>query len=662
MFIFFPIGVEEASVNRVPVVSIGVAAACALAFVATWIVPANPEGVRPSTLQQVVKYWSEHPYLEAPEEFRREFLNAADLEELGQLRKEAEENRHVPDEEERRIEQAKLNVLANAAVSELNSSSLRKWSLIPARGGAQAGWFTHMFLHFGWMHILGNLFFFYLVGPLLEDVWGRIVFGAFYVLGGLFAAFAHYLLEPGSHVMMAGASGAIAACIGAFALRYAFRRIRIAYLVWYGFRIYRGVWRVPAWLWGGFWFVGELWDFYLSRGHNGVAVMAHLGGFGFGFALALVLKVSGVEERFLSPSVEGTHTWQQHPALQLAFEAAERGDLDAAAASFNEVLAQEPENADAQFGLAKLELAKGDAGGHARLARLFSKLTAKGNTPEVSRMVRELGPAFDAAQLPPPVAFKVATALDESPEDQAMAEPFFARAGAAGGLLGAKAWLRAAQLKLDAGGQPAEVMERVNRARAASELPEALSARAAELSAAAERMQNASALETVARDNRALDLVEDETSLPPALGPQAPKIYTCRLEALGEAGLAVVNEQGKRKELTYTEILAIGVGAVATAGADGTSRNVVFTDLVVSWGESGAAATALRLSSNALGLGKLYPGVAPLKAYQQLLSVLFERSGASPLVDADALRRGEFPRFSDLSELERRCYGVAASA
>jgi len=88
-----------------------------------------------------------------------------------------------------------------------------------------------MFLHFGWMHLLGNLFFFYLVGPLLEDLWGRRFFAGFYLIGGLTAGLAHFALDPRSAVLMAGASGAIASCMGAFTYRCASRRIRMWYLI-----------------------------------------------------------------------------------------------------------------------------------------------------------------------------------------------------------------------------------------------------------------------------------------------------------------------------------------------------------------------------------------------------------------------------------------------
>jgi membrane associated rhomboid family serine protease len=197
---------------------------------------------------------------------------------------------------------------------------MRQLSLVAARGAGQIGWLTHMFLHFGWLHILGNLFFFYLVGPLLEDVWGRRFFGAFYLAGGLFAALAHFGMDPHSRIVMAGASGAIAACMGAFSWRCAHRRIRMAY--WIGW-FWRGTFLMRAWLWGGFWFASEVLSLALNAS-EGVAVMAHVGGFAFAFLAAVAIEKSGYEAKNLAPAVQGATTWSQHPGTDAARAALER--------------------------------------------------------------------------------------------------------------------------------------------------------------------------------------------------------------------------------------------------------------------------------------------------------------------------------------------------
>ena len=229
MFLSLPIGVEEATVDRVPWVSISIAALCALAFAFTWVVPRYPDGVDEEAFGQAVSYWKAHPYLEFPESFARHHLDPRARPYIEEQRREAlADERKLPAAEVREREQANLERMTEALSAGLEASLLKRFSLVPERGLAQPGWLTHMFLHLGWMHLLGNMLFFYLVGPLLEDVWGRPLFSGFYVVGGLFAALAHFLLDRSSNAMMMGASGAIAACMGAFTLRYGDRKHELA--------------------------------------------------------------------------------------------------------------------------------------------------------------------------------------------------------------------------------------------------------------------------------------------------------------------------------------------------------------------------------------------------------------------------------------------------
>ncbi len=224
----FPVGIENHQVNRLPWVSITLAALCFLAFVATWLLPGDPdERVEPATTA-VVSYLKERPWLVLPESFTRRFFGSrADA--IRAALDEAAAEVHEPDAATVATQQAELEQLCAVATDALTDHPLHRWALVPARGAAQAGWLTHLFLHAGWLHLLGNLFFFYLVGPLLEDVWGRPVFAGFYVVGGLVAALAHAIPNLGSEGYLVGASGAVAACMGAFSLRFAHRKVRMFY-------------------------------------------------------------------------------------------------------------------------------------------------------------------------------------------------------------------------------------------------------------------------------------------------------------------------------------------------------------------------------------------------------------------------------------------------
>jgi membrane associated rhomboid family serine protease len=157
-------------------------------------------------------------------------------------------------------------------------------SAIPARIAAGRGWgtiLTAMFLHAGWLHIIGNMVFFWAFGPAMEEAMGRFRFLAFYLVGGVAAMTAQVLAMPASRVPNLGASGAIAAVMGAFIVTYPRDRIKTAIF----FLLFVRIAFVPASLLIGVWFVLQLFSAGQVAGtvqSGGVAYMAHVGGFLFG--------------------------------------------------------------------------------------------------------------------------------------------------------------------------------------------------------------------------------------------------------------------------------------------------------------------------------------------------------------------------------------------
>ena len=245
MFLLIPVGVEGHEV-RPPVVCLGIVAICVLMFFGTWVLPENNDGINRGAVRELVKEWEAHPYLELPNVFAGEPGIAS-------YRETWLQTHAPPSADEVRVEQDSFTQRFAAALVA-NTSAMRRFSLVPERGFFQLGLLTHMFIHFGWMHLLGNLLFFYMCGPLLEDTWGRKLFVVFYLVGGIVAATAHFLIDRHSGNSMGGASGAIAACMGAFAVRFATRRVSMAYVLFAGFRLLRGVMRWPAWVCGFLWF------------------------------------------------------------------------------------------------------------------------------------------------------------------------------------------------------------------------------------------------------------------------------------------------------------------------------------------------------------------------------------------------------------------------
>jgi membrane associated rhomboid family serine protease len=140
---------------------------------------------------------------------------------------------------------------------------------------------TSMFLHGGWMHLLGNMWYLWIFGDNLEDRMGKLRFIAFYLAGGFIAAMVQYALHPASRAPMVGASGAIAAVLGGYALLYPGARVFTLLPLFPFFRIVP----LPAVLVLGLWFVLQFFSGALALGageSGGIAWWAHIGGFAFG--------------------------------------------------------------------------------------------------------------------------------------------------------------------------------------------------------------------------------------------------------------------------------------------------------------------------------------------------------------------------------------------
>jgi membrane associated rhomboid family serine protease len=150
---------------------------------------------------------------------------------------------------------------------------------------------TSMFMHGGWMHLIGNMLYLWIFGDNVEDSMGHARFAIFYVLCGLAAVFAQALPEPGSTIPMVGASGAISGVLGAYLLLFPHARVLVA--IPFGFILHTT--RIPAGLVLVLWFGLQLLSNLMTpAGEGGVAFRAHIGGFIAGMALIPFFK----ERRF----------------------------------------------------------------------------------------------------------------------------------------------------------------------------------------------------------------------------------------------------------------------------------------------------------------------------------------------------------------------------
>jgi membrane associated rhomboid family serine protease len=151
--------------------------------------------------------------------------------------------------------------------------------------------FTSMFLHGGWMHVLGNMWFLWIFGDNVEDTLGHGKYLLFYLACGMAAGLAQVLVDPSSRVPTVGASGAIAGVMGAYMVKFPHSRIRTLIFIF----LFITTVDVPAWLMLIYWFLIQFFNGFGTIGYShvsqggGVAYMAHVGGFIAGIVLVLLM-------------------------------------------------------------------------------------------------------------------------------------------------------------------------------------------------------------------------------------------------------------------------------------------------------------------------------------------------------------------------------------
>jgi membrane associated rhomboid family serine protease len=154
---------------------------------------------------------------------------------------------------------------------------------------------TSMFMHGGWLHLIGNMWFLWVFGNNVEDSMGHVRFIIFYLLCGVAAGLGQTLADPDSPVPMVGASGAIGGVMGAYIVLYP--RVQVHMLIFLGFFVTTIA--VPAVFMLGYWALLQLLGGFSSLGASGggTAFWAHVGGFAAGAALIFVFRVPELVER-----------------------------------------------------------------------------------------------------------------------------------------------------------------------------------------------------------------------------------------------------------------------------------------------------------------------------------------------------------------------------
>ena len=351
MFLLIPIGRDDAEIRRHAWVSYAIIAINVVVFAFTFFAEQSTTTNEINLeWQKTLEYYFQHPYLQTP--VRMKDLVRADV-----IRY-IESNRAnvvAPAADVVKREQRELETMTADAVAMYKRLPTIRFGYVPAEGGVTR-LVTSMFIHAGLLHLLGNLLFFFLSGPFVEDVFGRPLFGFLYFSGGIVAALTYSLLHSQSTIALVGASGAIAAVMGAYLVRFFHSKVEFLLLsLWYRTRFF-----APAFVVLPLWLMQQVWELQTEAGGGGVAFSAHIGGFLYGFVFALLVKVTSFEEKHVNPVVEKETTWAMDEHVVRAMSARNMEDYATAKRELAAALRADPRNVDALQTAVDVARASGD--------------------------------------------------------------------------------------------------------------------------------------------------------------------------------------------------------------------------------------------------------------------------------------------------------------
>ena len=363
-----PLRHENMRGRRWPVVTFALIAINVIAFLGThWTIEAQDAQIpeRIEVVKHLVLLAATHPELKMGDDARK-FVEPLEAQYPDDWKQLASPSRKPDDEWEARIRQvedpaelqAEMDAISQKFQDLQRNTFLARYAFVPAHPTA-ISYLTCNFLHVGWLHLIGNMWFLWLAGFILEDNWGRAIYAIFYLLAGAVAAQIHGWFHPDSLVPMLGASGAVAALMGAFLVRFPKLKIEMFYWIF----IVRGRFKAPALWLLPLWGLMELFYGSMSRQAGGVAHWAHVGGFAFGMIGALILSRSGLEHK-VSSAIEETVSWSADPAIVQATEAVEQGKPEEAIKKLEEHVAAKPDSPDALVLLQQLHWRQGNSAGH----------------------------------------------------------------------------------------------------------------------------------------------------------------------------------------------------------------------------------------------------------------------------------------------------------
>lgn len=339
--VLIPIQHENMSARRWPIITLALILANVLIFATTRRAVDRQDSELWPVRRHILILAASHPNLLVGPELR-EFVDGfqsqfpEDWAELQSPKSDADDDwaariRQIDDQAELQTE---LDSLA-AQYSRLTASSItEQYAFVPAHP-KPITYLASTFLHADWWHVLGNMWFLWLAGFVLEDVWGRPLYLLVYLAAGAMACQFDAWASPLSIVRSVGASGAVAGLMGAFLVRFPRMKIQMTWFFDFGvFRFWRfwmrAYWLLPLW---------ALVEINSGMGpRDGIGHWAHVGGFLFGAFAAIAVRYSGLERK-VHRAIEQKVSWTPEAEIAQANELLESGKLDEAAVLLNQYLA-----------------------------------------------------------------------------------------------------------------------------------------------------------------------------------------------------------------------------------------------------------------------------------------------------------------------------------
>ena len=281
---------------------------------------------------------------------------------------------------------------------------------------------TATFLHGGWLHIIFNMWFLWIAGTILEDLWGRIIYPIFYLAAGALSWAVHGAVFPHSFIPALGASGAIAGLMGAFLVRFPTTRIRLGWVLWV--KIIK--FDVPAYVILPIWLLMNLSSGVLARvvgAEAGVAYWAHIGGFAFGALGAFLLRTSGLEHS-ADQAIEARVTWTADPLIVRANNSIAENNLEGATATLRQLVQEKPDLLDGWDLLFKVQERKRDLAGQKETLAVLCRLRVMAGELEAAAADYEMYKNLGGDKLPRGVWLEICRYLEREQRWELAAEEY----------------------------------------------------------------------------------------------------------------------------------------------------------------------------------------------------------------------------------------------